>query len=137
MELEDATDHLDQHNHAVLSVVNDDGYPHVTRVMQYFDGETCRVSLTDDRVKTSHLRVRPRATLHVPGDDPWHWVSVVADAELSEVADDPDGPVADELLEVYEGIAGEHDDPDEFRQEMVGEDRLVLRLTPRRVYGQL
>lgn len=137
MELEDASDHLGGFHHAVLSVVDADGYPHVTRVVQHFDGETCRVSLTDGRVKTRHLRARPRATLHVPGDDPWHWVSVVADAELSPVAEDPQDPVADELLEVYEAIAGEHDDPDEFRREMVGEDRLVLRLTPRRVYGQL
>lgn len=137
MELEDAADHLRRFHHAVLSVVDDDGYPHVTRIMQHFDGETCRVSLTDDRVKTDHLRSRPRATLHVPGDDPWHWVSVVADAELSEVATDPDGEVAGELLAVYETISGEHDDPEDFRREMVEQERLVLRLTPRRVYGQL
>lgn len=137
MELEDTTDHLDRFNHAVVAVVDEVGYPHVTRVLQHFDGRVCRVSLTDDRVKTRHLRVRPRATLHVPGDDPWQWVSVEADAELSAVTVAPDDEVADELLEVYEGIAGPHDDPDEFRREMVAQDRLVLRLTPRRVYGQL
>ena len=30
-----------------------------------------------------------------------------------------------------------HDDPQEFRIDMVAQGRLVLRLTPRRVYGQL
>lgn len=137
MELEDATEHLQGFHHAVVAVVDEDGYPHVTRVMQHFDGDVCRVSITDDRVKTRHLRARPRATLHVPGDDPWHWVSVEADAELSPVATAPDGEVAQELLEVYEAMAGPHDDPDDFRSEMVAQDRLVLRLTPRRVYGQL
>ncbi len=137
MELEDTTGHLGSHHHAVLAVVDDEGYPHVTRVVQHFDGRTCRVSLTDDRVKTRHLRERPRATLHVPGDDPWHWVSVEADAELSPVTTSADDEVATELLEVYEAISGPHDDPDEFRREMVTQDRLVLRLTPRRVYGQL
>lgn len=137
MQLEDAADHLRRHTHAVLSVVDEDGYPHVTRVVQHFDGEVCRVSLTDDRVKTRHLRARPRATLHVPGADPWHWVSLEADAELSPVADDPDGEVADELLGVYEAISGQHDDPDEFRRDMVEQGRLVLRCRPRRVYGQL
>lgn len=137
MKLEDATEHLDSHHHAVLTVVDDEGYPHVTRVVQHFDGSACRVSITDDRVKTRHLRDRPRATLHVPGDDPWHWVSVEADAELSPVTTSPDDEVAGELLAVYEGIAGSHDDPDEFRAEMVAQDRLVLRLAPRRVYGQL
>ena len=137
MELQDAAAHLREHAQAVLSVVDDDGWPHVTRVVQHFDGATCRVSLTDDRVKTGHLRERPRATLHVRGDDDWHWVSVVADAELSRVATEPNDPVADELLEVYEAIAGPHDDPDEFRDEMVAQSRLVLTLQPRRVYGQL
>lgn len=137
MQLEDVADHLRRFHHAVLSAVDSEGYPHVTRVMQHFDGEVCRVSLTDDRVKTRHLRIRPRATLHVPGEDPWHWVSVVADAELSEVAADADGDVAGELLGVYEAISGKHDDAAEFRREMVEQQRLVLRLTPRRVYGQV
>lgn len=137
MQLEDAADHLRRFHHAVLAVVDDDGYPHVTRVVQHFDGERARVSLTDDRVKTGHLRARPRATLHVPGDDPWHWVSVVADARLTDPATEPDDTVVEELLAVYEAISGDHDDPDEFRREMVAQDRLVLRLDPRRVYGQL
>ena len=137
MDLQDAADHLRRFHHAVLSVVDDEGYPHVTRVVQHFDGATCRVSLTDDRVKTGHLRVRPRATLHVPGEDPWHWVSVVADAELSAVVTDAEDAVAAELLGVYEAISGQHDDPDDFRREMVEQQRLVLRLTPRGVYGQL
>ena len=137
MQLSDAADHLRTHVQAVLAVVDDDGFPHVTRVVQHFDGATCRVSLTGDRVKTGHLRERPRATLHVRGDDDWHWVSVVADAELSAVAADADDAVARELLEVYEAIAGPHDDPGEFRSDMVAQGRLVLRLTPRRVYGQL
>ena len=137
MELEDAAEHLREHPQAVLSVVDDEGWPHVTRVVQHFDGETCRVSLTDDRVKTRHLRARPRATLHVRGDDDWHWVSVVADARLSPVASEPDDAVAGELLEVYDAIAGPHEDPGEFRDEMVAQRRLVLTLRPRRVYGQL
>lgn len=137
MHLEDAAHHLAEHVQAVLAVVDGDGYPHVTRVVQHFDGATCRVSLTDGRVKTGHLRDRPRATLHVRGDDDWHWVSVVADVALSPVADDPDGDVATELLEVYEAIAGPHDDPAGFRRDMVQQHRLVCTLTPRRVYGQL
>ena len=137
MDLEDAAGHLRDHVQAALAVVDDDGFPHVSRIVQHFDGVTSRISLTEDRVKTGHLRARPRATLHVRGDDDWHWVSVVADAELSPVAAAPDDEVATELLEVYEAIAGPHDDPQELRIDMVAQGRLVLRLTPRRVYGQL
>lgn len=137
MELEEAAAHLRRYPQAVLAVVDDAGWPHVTRVVQHYDGETCRISLTDGRVKTAHLRERPRATLHVRGDDDWHWVSVVADAELSPVTSAPDDDVADELLAVYEAIAGPHDDPAAFREAMVADQRLVLTLRPRRVYGQL
>ena len=49
----------------------------------------------------------------------------------------PDDDVADELLAVYEAIAGPHDDPAAFREAMVADQRLVLTLRPRRVYGQL
>ena len=63
MELEEAAAHLRRYPQAVLAVVDDAGWPHVTRVVQHYDGETCRISLTDGRVKTAHLRERPRATL--------------------------------------------------------------------------
>lgn len=138
MEFDDARGFLADRSHAVLAVVDDDGFPHASRIVYDLgEDDVIRISITDDRVKTAHLRERPRATLHVRGDDDWHWVSVVADAELSAVAADPDDDVATELLEVYEAVAGTHDDPGDFRRTMVDDDRLVLRLHPRRVYGQL
>lgn len=136
--MQDARSFLATRTQASISVVDDDGYPHVSRIVYALDeDDVVRVSVTDGRVKTGHLRDRPRATLHVRGDDDWHWVSVVADAELSAVADEPAGAVAEELLATYEAVAGPHDDPDEFRRAMVDQHRLVLRLRPRRVYGQL
>lgn len=138
MELTDARPFLAERSQAVLAVVDDDGFPHLSRIVyELGDDDVIRISITDGRVKTGHLRDRPRATLHVRGDDDWHWVSVVADASLSTVADDPDGAVATELLELYEAISGPHDDPAEFRRAMVDDDRIVLRLAIRRVYGQL
>ena len=138
VEFDDARPFLADRTGGAVAVTDDDGVPHVTRIAYALgDDDVIRVSITADRVKTRHLRDRGSASLHVRGDDDWHWVTVVADAELTAVADDPDGPVADELLATYEAVAGEHDDPDEFRRAMVADDRLVLRLHPRRVYGQL
>lgn len=138
MDLDEARGFLEERAQGVIAVVDDDGYPHVTRIVYDLgEDDVVRISITDGRVKTRHLRDRPRATLHVRGDDDWHWVSVVADAELSPVAASPDDPVADELLRTYEAVAGAHDDPAAFRRAMVDDRRLVLRLHPRRLYGQL
>lgn len=138
MQLQDARPFVEERRHAALAVVDDEGYPHVSRIV-YAAGDDglLRVSVTDGRVKTGHLRSRPRATLHVRGDDDWHWVSIVADVELSDVAHDPDGDVATELLGLYEQVSGPHDDPRAFRRAMVDDQRLVLRLTPRSAHGQL
>ena len=137
MELHDADAFLRAHAQAVLAVPRVDGSPHVTRVVHAFDGELARVSLTDGRVKTGLLREVGRASLHVRGADDWHWVTLECDATLSPVARAPDDAVADELLGMYESVQGEHPDRDEFRTAMVDDGRLVLRLTPHRVYGQL
>lgn len=138
MDLDEARDFLQARAQGVIAAVDGDGFPHVTRIVYDLgEDDVVRISVTDGRVKTRHLRVRPRATLHVRGEDDWHWVSVVADAELSSVARTPDDDVASELLRTYESVAGPHDDPDAFRRAMVDDRRLVLRLHPRRVYGQL
>ena len=64
-------------------------------------------------------------------------MTLECDAELTAVAAAPDDDVVEELLEMYEAVQGQHPDRDEFRAAMVDDGRLVLRLTPRRVYGQL
>ena len=137
MELHDADAFLHAHAQAVLAVPRTDGSPHVSRIVHAFDGQVARVSLTDSRVKTGLLRDAGTASLHVRGDDDWHWVTLECDAELTAVAAAPDDDVVGELLEMYEAVQGQHPDPDEFRAAMVDDGRLVLRLTPRRVYGQL
>lgn len=137
MQLSDAAEFLATHHKAVLITLDEDDVPHSSNVFAAFDGERLRVSLTDDRVKTGNLRRRPVAVVHLSSDDFWRWVAVECHAELSEVAAEAGDPVTEELLEVYESLQGTHDDPDDFRRAMVEDHRLVLRLTPRRVHGQL
>lgn len=138
VDIAEAVPFLRDRHQAALAVVDDDGFPHVSRIVYALgDDGVVRVSITADRVKTGHLRARPRASLHVRGDDDWHWVTVVADAELSDVATTPGDAVVDELLATYEAIAGPHGDAGEFRSAMVEHARLVLRLHPRSVHGML
>ena len=56
---------------------------------------------------------------------------------LSAVTTAPDDPTAEELVELYRGISGEHDDWDDYRAAMVREHRVVVRVTPTRAYGAL
>lgn len=137
MELTDAVPFLTDHQQAVIVTMGEGDVPHASSVLAHFDGAVFRISVTDGRVKTGNLRRRPLAVLHVSSDDFWRWVAAECDVELSDVAAEAGDAVTTELLEVYEALTGPHPHPDEFLQAMVDDHRLVLRCTPRRVYGQL
>ncbi|HUG86266.1 MAG TPA: TIGR03618 family F420-dependent PPOX class oxidoreductase [Euzebya sp.] len=137
MDLADATPFLTDHQQAVVVTVGEQDVPHASNVLYHFDGDTFRVSVTDDRVKTTNLRRRPLALMHVSSEDFWRWVAAECDADLSPVSAEAGDAVGQELLDLYETLTGPHPHPEEFLQAMVDDHRLVLRLTARRVYGQL
>ena len=74
----------------VLAVVKPDGRPHLSNVGYAYDADArlFRISVTDGRAKTRHLRADPRVTLHVASKDFWTWVAVEGTAELTPVAAD-------------------------------------------------
>jgi PPOX class probable F420-dependent enzyme len=125
--------------HGVLVTLKADGRPQLSNVSHHYDPatRTLRVSITDSRAKTRNLRRDPRASYHVTSADFYQWVVAEGTASLSEVTAAPDDAAADELVEVYRAIAGEHPDWDEYRQAMIAEKRLVLRLPVERFYGQV
>ncbi len=99
-------------------------------------GAVARISVTDPRAKTRNLRRHPFASLYVPGDSFWSYVVLDGTAELSEVAEAPDDATAEELVDLYRSLRGEeHPDWAEYRQAMVSERRLVVRLHPTYAYG--
>jgi PPOX class probable F420-dependent enzyme len=121
----------------VLTTLRRDGRPQMSVVSHHLDRQArvLRVSVTDTRAKTRNLRRDPRAGYLVLGPTPWQYAVAEADAELSPVATAPDDPAADELVDLYRALAGEHPDWEEFRAAMVQERRLVLRLHLTRLYG--
>jgi PPOX class probable F420-dependent enzyme len=122
---------LAAHQQAVLVTLRADGSPQTSNVMYHLADGVLRVSVTEDRAKTRNLRHRPRGVLHVLGDTFWEYASVLVDAELGPVSTTPGDEAGRELLDLYEAITGSpHPDPAEFYAAMVGEHRLVLRLTP-------
>jgi len=62
---------------------------------------------------------------------------IEADAELTPIAATPDDDTADQLVAYYRSVAGEHHDWPAYRQAMVDDRRLLVKLTPTHAYGML
>jgi PPOX class probable F420-dependent enzyme len=138
MELAEALDFIRPRRHGVVVGVKRDGRPQLSNISFLLGDEgLIRVSVTDGRAKTAILRRDPRVALHVTRDDFYAYVVVEGTAELSAVAASEDDEVADELVDLYRSLAGEHSDWAEFRAAMVAERRLMLRIRPERAYGML
>ncbi|MFG1915245.1 PPOX class F420-dependent oxidoreductase [Micromonospora sp. NPDC048898] len=121
----------------VLATIRRDGRPQLSTVVHSFDRDAglIRVSITEGRAKTANLRRDPRATFHVSSEDGWAYAVVDGRAELSATAVDPGDATVEELVALYRGLRGEHPNWDEYRQTMVDDGRLVLRLHVERIYG--
>ena len=128
---------LMQTNKGVLVTLKRDGRPQLSNINYAYDAatRTVRISVTDDRAKTRNLRRDPRASLHVASDDFWSYEVVEGTASLSEVTTDPHDDAAEELVHLYRDVTGEHPDWDEYRQAMIDDRRLVVRLPVEHVYG--
>lgn len=125
----------------VLTTLKSDGRPQLSNINYAFypgaddTSAIVRVSITADRAKYKNLLRDPRASLHVTTDDFWAYAVAEATAELSPVAADPADATVDELVQLYRDVQGEHSDWREYRQAMVDDRRVVLRLPIERVYG--
>jgi PPOX class probable F420-dependent enzyme len=136
VELDSALGHVRGHHQGSLVTIQRDGRPQLTHISFALDDTgTARISITDGRVKTRNLRRDPRALLHVAGDGFWDYVVLDGIVELAPVTTDPHDATADELVDTYRAIAGEHPDWEEYRRAMVEDHRLVARFRATRAYG--
>lgn len=138
MDLTKALSFARSHHQGILITLRSDGRPQSSNIaFGVGDDGTVRISVTDDRAKTRNLRRDPRVALHVNRADFYAYVVLEGDADLSPVAARPDDPTVDELVELYRSLQGEHPDWKEFREAMVADRRLVVRLRPSRAFGML
>ena len=138
MDLARALDAARATHRSVLTTMRRDGRPQLSNVEHAVGADgLVRVSTTADRAKYTNLRRRPWAALKVDGESFWSYAVLEGDVELSEVAERPDDPAVDELIEVYRSISGEHPDWDDYRRGMVRDRRVVVRLRPTYAYGAL
>jgi len=138
MDLPDALDFARPRRWGVLATLMASGRPQLSNVGYTLgDDGVIRISVTASRAKTANARRDPRVSLHVTSEDFWSYVVIEGEAELSPVSAAPDDATVDELVEYYRAIQGEHPDWDEYRDAMVADRRLVMRVRPSRAYGSL
>jgi PPOX class probable F420-dependent enzyme len=130
-------DLLKGEHRGVLVTLKRDGMPQLSNVDYTYDPATrsLRFSVTDGRAKTVNLRRDPRASFHVTTERGWSYAVAEGIAKLSPVASDPADATVEELIDVFRAIQGEHPDWQEYRDAMVTDRRLVIRLPIQRVYG--
>ncbi|MEU6742349.1 PPOX class F420-dependent oxidoreductase [Streptosporangium sandarakinum] len=127
---------LGEQRFGVLATVKRDGRPHLASMVFGWDPEerVIRISSAEGRIKVTHLRRDPRATLHAQGENVFSYAIVEGEAEVSEASAEPGDATGRELL----AMAGGFDDPaDEtaFLEQMVKDRRVVIRLRVFRLYG--
>lgn len=136
MDLSVALDFVRPRRNGVLTTIRRDGRPQLSNIVYAADDQgSIRISVTANRAKTKNLMRDPRGSLYVVGDDFWAYAVVDGDVTVSPVARDPHDPTADALVALYQSLAGEHDNWDEYRAAMVADERLVLVLEPTSAYG--
>lgn len=124
-------------NHqSVLTTLRRDGRPQLSNVLHTVDDAgIIRVSTTADRAKYANLTRRPWAAVKVDGPNFWSYAVLEGDVDLTPVATAANDPTVAELVELYRALSGEHDDWAGYRQAMVDDRRLVVRLRPSYAYG--
>ena len=121
----------------ILATIKRDGRPQLSNVTYHFDPRTLSigVSVTEPRAKTRNLRRDPRASILVSSEDGWSYAVAEGDAVKSPPAAAPDDDTVESLIALYREVAGEHPDWDEYRQAMVLDRRVLLRLPISHLYG--
>ena len=126
MDLDKARDFLRKNHHAVMATYRSDGRPQLSPLAVTIDGEGRAVISSRERAyKVRNIRRDPRVSLCVLNDG-WYgdWIQVEGTADVQSLPD-----ALEPLVDYYRSISGEHPDWDEYRQAMVDQERVVIRIT--------
>jgi PPOX class probable F420-dependent enzyme len=121
----------------ILATTNADGSPQLSNI--YYVSSPAireiRFSTTTVRRKGRNLLRDPRAALHVSGQNFLNFAVAAGDVTLG-VPSTPDDPVVDELFEIHQSL-GAKPVRAGFGDKMMAANRMAVRLTASRLYGQL
>jgi PPOX class probable F420-dependent enzyme len=137
------TAYLEKNHSAAMITLRTDGTPHVARVgIALVEGKLWS-SGTQSRVRTRHVRRDPRATLFV-FDQQYGYLAIESTVRVIE------GPEVPELsVRLFRTMQagmphlergtlmwyGRELTPEQFRQSMIDEQRLIYEFEPNRTYG--
>ncbi len=129
MELEQALAFVREHSHTILSTTRDDGSAQMSPVNTAVDDDGFLViSTREPALKVRNLRKRPAASLLFLSEGFYGpWIQVDGEVEIVSLPGAMDG-----LVDYYRRLSGEHPDWDDYRAAMVRDQRVLLRITPRR-----
>lgn len=129
MDITQALAVVDEQHRAVLATLRADGTPQMSPVLVVADDDgRLLVSTREAAMKTHNVRRDPRVWVCVlPEAFFGRWVQIEGSVEVVEQPE-----ALDLLVDYYRRASGEHSDWDDYRQAMVRERRVVLRITPTR-----
>lgn len=126
MDLDAARDHVLNHHRAVLCTVRRGGTPQMSPVNAAVDDEgRIVVSSRQGLAKVRNVQRDPRAWLCVFPDEFYgDWVQVGGSVQVLTLPD-----ALEPLVDYYRAISGEHPDWDAYREAMIADERVLLRMT--------
>lgn len=112
-------------HHAVLGTLRSDDTPQMSPVTIGVDTDgSVLISSYPERAKVRNLRRRPHASLCVLSDSFGDaWVQLSGHATVVDLPDALDG-----LVDYFRSISGEHPDWDEYREAMIVQGKVLLRV---------
>jgi PPOX class probable F420-dependent enzyme len=115
---------------AVLVTRKSDGSPQTSPITLGIDEEDKLViSSRETAYKVRNLRRDPRATLCALNDQFFgKWLQIDGTAEIVPLPE-----AMEPLVEYYRRISGEHPDWDEYRQAMIDQKRVLIRIAIERI----
>ncbi len=114
-----------------IATIQPDGSPQVSPVWVKRDGDELLISTTVDRRKTKNLQRDPRVTVLVhPADAPYSYAEIRGTATLTT---EGGRELIDDLAQKYVGKSYAEFNPNSEQDA----ERVVVRVTPRKVAGRL
>jgi PPOX class probable F420-dependent enzyme len=126
VDLDQLVEFIRPRHRCVLATTRRDGRPQLSPVTMGVDPEGRIVIATyPERTKAKNAGHDPRVSVCVLSDEfNGQWVQVDGTAEVVEQPE-----AIDPLVEYFRSISGEHPDWDEYRQAMVDQGKVLVRVT--------
>ncbi|HUC36355.1 MAG TPA: PPOX class F420-dependent oxidoreductase [Acidimicrobiales bacterium] len=130
MNIAEVRQFLTVNHRAIVATTRSDGAPQLSPVAVAIDDRGhVLVSSRETAMKVKNLRRRPWAWLCLLNDGFFGaWAQVEGPVEVVALPEAMEG-----LVDYYRRVAGEHPDWDDYREAMVREQRVLLRVTMERV----